>query len=178
MQQMPNDILQLFVSLQRFKTVAEHLNAEGHRTKSGALFTGQTVSRILRDKKYVEDGTVSQELWEQVQEIIEANKRGGTTRRVAHLCAGLLQCGCGQTMYVPTNSKKYVCAKCLNKLGKDDAEAIVVEKLKADGSPDVQEAVALWPTLSFEQKRELVESTVESIVCDGKRVSISLYAFS
>ena len=176
MQQVPKNIFQLFINLQRFKTVAEHLNAEGYSTSNDALFTGQTVSRILQDHQHLEDGAVSQELWDQVQEIVAANKRGGKTRRVANLCAGLLKCGCRQSMYVPTNSKKYVCSKCRKKIVKDDLETIVVEKLKADGSAEIQDVIGLWKVLAFEQKRELFENAIEEIVFDGKRISISLFA--
>lgn len=166
-----------FVKVRRLKTVAEHLNADGHRTPNGAYFTGQAVSRILNDKKYVDDGTISQILWDQCQEIIAANKRRGSTRRVAHLCSGLLKCGCGQTMYVLTNSKKYVCSNCRNKIAKDDLEAIVLENLKKSDIPDIDQGLSIWPSLSLAEKREIVESCVEQIIAEGKKVTVSLFAF-
>ncbi len=162
----------------RFKTVAEILNAEGHRTANGALFTGQSVSRILHDISHVNEGRVSQELWDQCQGILAAKKRGGgARRRVAHLCSGLLKCGCGQSMYVPTNSKKYVCSKCRNKIAKDDLEAVVLENLKDQNSPEIVKAISIWSSLSLPEKREIIESTVEEIIAEDKKVSIFLFAF-
>lgn len=174
---MIKEAFEYFIREGRYKTAAEHLNAEGHRTSNGAYLTGQAVSRILNDKKHLDDGTVSQELWDQCQEIIAANKRRGSTRRVAHLCSGLLKCGCGQTMYVPTNSKKYVCSKCRNKIAKDDLEVIVMENLKKSDIPDIDQGLSIWSSLSLAEKREIVESCVEQIIAEGKKVTVSLFAF-
>lgn len=162
----------------RFKTVAEILNAEGHRTLNGNMFTGQSVARILRDKSYVIEGRVSKKLWDQCQEILAAKKRDGSARRrVAHLCSGLLKCSCGQTMYIPSNSKKYTCVKCRNKIAKTDLEAIVLDNLKTVKSDDIQQAISIWSSLSLPEKREIVESTVKEIIAEGKKVSVSLFAF-
>ena len=170
--------LEHFSREHRFKTVAEILNAEGHRTGNGALFTGQSVSRILHDKSHVDEGRVSQELWDSCQEILAAKKRGGgSKRRVAHLCSGLLKCGCGQTMYVASNSKKYICSKCRNKIAKTDLEAIVLDKLKSVKSDNIQKAISIWQSLSLPEKREIIESTVKEIVAEDKKVSVSLFAF-
>lgn len=175
---MSKTIFQAFQRFRKFKTVAEHLNADGHRTTNETLFTGQSVARILRDKSHLEDGTVSQGLWDEVQAILAAKERGGgATRRVAHLCSGLLQCGCGQAMYVPTNSKKYTCQKCRNKVTKDDLEHIVVEKLKTSGNEQIVEMVSQWRGLSFEQKREVVESSIQLIIAEDKKVILTLFAF-
>lgn len=173
-----NLIFEIFIGVKRFKTVAEQLNAEGHRTSNNSLFTGQSVSRILKDKTHLENSTVTQELWDHCQEILAAKKRSGSSkRRVAHLCSGLLNCSCGQTMYVPTNSKKYVCSKCRNKIAKDDLETIIVQNLKLVGSPEAQSAVEQWAVLSFEQRREIVEATIEQIIAEGKKMTVSLYSF-
>lgn len=166
-----------FTKYSRFKTVAEHLNADGHRTINDCAFTGQAISRILKDQRHLKDGIVSQELWNECQEVIHAKNRSGSTRRVSHLCSGVLRCGCGHIMYVPTNSKKYVCSNCLNKVSKDDMEAIVLENLKLVRSGEIKEACAQWPTLSFSQKREIIESSVSHIIAEGKKVTVSLFAF-
>lgn len=174
---MIKEAFEYFIRERRYKTAAEHLNAEGHRTSNGAYFTGQAVSRVLSDKKHLDNGTVSQELWDQCLEIIAANKRRGSTRRVAHLCSGLLKCGCGQTMYVPTNSNKYVCSKCRNKIPKDDLETIVLENLKKSDIPDINQVLSIWSSLSLAEKREIVESCVEQIIAEGKMVTVSHFAF-
>ena len=169
-------IFEKYAKLKKFKTVAEQINADGHRTINGSLFTGQSIARILKDKTHLENGTVSQGLWDEVQTILKARKRGeNAKRRVAHLCSGLLKCGCGNAMYVPTRSQKYVCNKCLNKIAKEDLEHIVLENLRVAGSEEVQALVQRWSTLTFEQRREVVESTVQYIIADTKKVSLSLF---
>jgi len=170
-------VFRSFVREQRHKTVAEILNAEGYRTANGAMFTGQAISRILRNKQHLENRLVSRELWDQCREILAAKKRSGSTRRVAHLCSGLLKCGCGQTMYVPTNSKKYVCSKCRFKIAKDDIESILLEKLRHSDIPDIDKGISVWSSLSLAEQREIIESCVERIVAEDKKVTVSLFAF-
>jgi site-specific DNA recombinase len=168
----------IFTVSKRFKTVAEHLNAEGHRTENGAMYTGQSVARILRDVSHLQNGTIPQELWDKVQVILGAKERDGDAkRRVAHLCSGLLRCGCGQAMYVPTNSKKYTCQKCRNKIAKDDLEVIVLENLKSTGNKKITSMTDKWQSHSFEEKREIIESTVKEIVAEDKKVTLTLFAF-
>src|SRR5439155_645893 len=52
------------------------------------------------------------------------------TRRTVHLFAGLTFCACGQKMYVPSTSAKYVCARCRNKIPTEDLDAVFAEQLK------------------------------------------------
>lgn len=171
-------VFQSFQHLRKFKTVAEQINADGHRTENGAEFTGQSIARILHNKTHLENGTVTQELWDEVQTILAAKKRSGNAkRRVAHLCSGILRCGCGQPMYVPTNSKKYTCQKCRNKIAKDDLEAIVLANLKTSGNGKIVEMIHNWKNHSFEEKREIIESTVQEIIAEDKKVTLTLFAF-
>lgn len=172
-----DQIFEHFIRAKRFKTVAEILNANGYSTPNQNMITGQYVSRVLNNKKNVLSGLVSKELWDQAQEIVAANKRRGFSRRVAHLCSGLLKCSCGNAMYVPTNSKKYVCSKCRNKIAIDDMEAIVLENLKQSDIPNIEQGLSIWPSLSLAEKREIVESCVEQIIAEGKKVTVSLFAF-
>jgi site-specific DNA recombinase len=44
--------------------------------------------------------------------------------------AGIAFCECGETMYVPSNSPKYVCRTCRNKIPIADLDAIFSEEIK------------------------------------------------
>lgn len=74
---------------------------------------------------------ISEELWNQCSQIL------GTTSTVVnrpakiavHLFAGLVFCECGNKMYVPANSLKYICKACRSKIPADDLEGIFFEQL-------------------------------------------------
>ncbi|MGB0177408.1 MAG: zinc ribbon domain-containing protein, partial [Owenweeksia sp.] len=73
---------------------------------------------------------VSEELWEAVNTIIKQQKKGAKPRRnPTHLFSGLMQCHCGEKMYV-LHSRKYVCPTCRNKIAAADMETIFIEQLR------------------------------------------------
>lgn len=76
---------------------------------------------------------VPEALWSQVNQIIETQlkswKRRG--RLPVQVFGNLAHCSCGGKMYVRSNSPKYVCRKCQNKIPIADLEAIFQEEMKA-----------------------------------------------
>lgn len=71
-------------------------------------------------------------LWERCVAILDGQKasRKAPTRKVQHLFAGYAYCACGTKMYVWTNSPKYICSGCRNKIPVNDLEAVYREQLQ------------------------------------------------
>ncbi len=119
-------MFELFAANERRKTVCEILNAEGHRTRAGALFTSQTITRLLKDKNVIGvpsevEALVPEELWQRCNAILQSQKgKGGAARKVTNLFSGFVHCFCGQKMYVQSNTAKYVCTDCRTKITKED----------------------------------------------------------
>ena len=178
-------IFELFAKHQRKKKVAEILNGDGHRTRVDGMFTAQTITRLLTDEtvKGIEgeaEPLVSEELWQRCNSILETQKNaGGAKRGVAHLFSGFVYCSCGQKMYVPSGSPKYVCSDCRNKIPKDDLELAFRSQLKSYVLPNNLNEKNLnlydrWNSLSFEGRRCVVESITHRIEVDDKRVTCFL----
>lgn len=75
---------------------------------------------------------VSVELWDECNRIIgeQLKKNKRPAKKTVHLFTDIAVCSCGGTMYVPSNSPKYICKKCRNKIGNTDIEEIFREQLK------------------------------------------------
>ena len=152
---------ELFLEYKRKGTVAKLMNAAGYRTRDKRVWRDTQITRILvetsakgiyffnRVKKHghwknvvkpesewgkVEcDPIVPPTLWEQVNTIIEEQfktwKQPG--KLPVYPFSRVAFCACGGKMYVRSNSPKYVCRKCNNKIPIVDLEGIFRDELKA-----------------------------------------------
>ena len=79
------------------------------------------------------EAIVSEDLWGEVNLLLDEKRSQGKrqTKRVVHLFSGLTFCECETSMYVPSNSPKYTCRDCRNKIPVDDLEQIFKEELRA-----------------------------------------------
>ena len=123
---------------------------------------------------------VSAELWQRCNSILETQKQaGGAKRNVAHLFSGFVYCSCGQKMYVPSGSPKYVCNDCRNKIPKDDLELAFRSQLKSYALPENINVNNLnlydrWNSLSFADRRGMIETITQRIEIGDKRVTCFL----
>ena len=77
-----------------------------------------------------------------------------------HLFAGRAFCACGEKMYPPSNSPKYICRKCKNKIPIVDLDGIFQEQLKQFYvSPTAVAAHLAQSDDVLRAKAELLEST-------------------
>jgi site-specific DNA recombinase len=151
---------ELFLQHRRKGTVAKLLNVAGYRTRDGVVWRDTQVARVLTDssakgiyyfnrtKKHGDwkhaakpesewgkvecEPIVPESLWKQANQIIEEQlkswKKPG--KLPTQVFGNLAHCACGHKMYVRSNSPKYVCRKCHNKIPIEDLDAIVRQELK------------------------------------------------
>ncbi len=122
------------------KTTVERLlrdpTAKGLRRANYTKSTGQKRKWELKPKSdwiYVEvEPIVSADLWDQCNAILDEQRKRfkRAPRKTMHLFSGVTYCACGTKMYVPSNTPKYVCRSCRNKVPIVDLEGIYHEQLK------------------------------------------------
>jgi len=76
---------------------------------------------------------VDEETWDQVNAFLNEQRksRKKIAKKPVQLFAGVTVCECGTTMYVPSNTPKYVCYECRNKIPIEDLDEIFHEQLKS-----------------------------------------------
>ena len=93
----------------------------------------ETASIAPREEwEFVEcDRIVPDDLWDKIQAIIHGQKgsRPASGKIPVHTFSGMLRCSCGAGMAVPSNTAKYVCAKCRNNIPCEDLEDIFRDQL-------------------------------------------------
>ena len=112
---------------------------------------------------------VSVELWNECNSIIEDQhqKRKVYTRSPVHLFAGVAICECGGKMYVPSNSPKYVCRICRNKIDVSDLETIFHEQLKdfLCSDEEIRQHLEKADTIQREQ-----EELLQTLIAEQQKV--------
>jgi site-specific DNA recombinase len=99
---------------------------------------------------------VDESVWEACASILKERANGHKPGpRAVHLFTGVVYCTCGRKMYVPSNTPKWVCYGCRNKIPVPDLEAVFAEHLKAlVFSPDAIDAHLLEVDATIRGKRE------------------------
>lgn len=104
---------------------------------------------------------ISEDLWEQCNQILrsQTTKSSRPTKKTVRLFAGFAYCGCGNKMYVPSNTPKYVCFKCKNKIPVTDLEGVFQEQLRNFfiSSADLVKCLEVADE-EMKQKQELLDS--------------------
>lgn len=76
---------------------------------------------------------VSEALWNQCNALLEARQTKGErpAKKATYAFTGFVRCFCGQTMYVPSNTPKWTCYKCRNKIPVIDLDGLFRDELQA-----------------------------------------------
>lgn len=104
---------------------------------------------------------VADDLWQRCNALLNERKGNGRkpAKKAVHLFAGLAYCACGNKLYVPSNSPKYVCQKCRNKIPADDLAAVFHEQLKHFFlSPDEVAGYLSQADATIHEKEELLDT--------------------
>lgn len=107
------------------------------------------------------EAIVSEEVWGRANTILDEQRARlqRPARKPVHLFAGFAYCGCGQKMYVWSNSPKYVCSACRNKIPVTDLEAVYQEQLRSFlVSPDDIAAHRAAAQEAISEKERLIAS--------------------
>ena len=185
---------ELFRQHRRKGTVARILNAAGHRTRQGKLWTDTQIRRMLADSSAI--GTyyvtrvkkggdwryetkpesewgripceplVSDALFNEVVQIIEEQRKVNRVpgKAPSHTFSSLAWCACGGKMYVRSDSAKYLCQKCNNKIPVVDLEGIFHDELETFFTAPEKIAAHIADSDKTRQQKEELLATHERAI--------------
>jgi site-specific DNA recombinase len=191
------EVYELFLQHRRKFTVARILNEKGYRTRKGRLWEEIQIKDMLTDSsakgvyffnKEKRTGSwkgvpkpesewgridcppiVSEAVWSEANRILEETRRAWKQpgRLPSQPFSKLAWCGCGGKMYARTDSPKYLCRKCNNKIAIVDLENVFHQKLKGFFSEPEQMATRLRQSEeTLKEKEALVavhQQTIQKI---------------
>jgi site-specific DNA recombinase len=133
-------------------------------TKSKGAGRGWTVKPEDEWVLSAVEPVISEDLWEQCNQILtsQTTKSQRPSKKTVRLFAGFAYCDCGNKMYVPSNTPKYVCFKCKNKIPIDDLEGVFQEQLKSFfiSSTDLVKCLEVADE-TMTQKQRLLDSLIK-----------------
>jgi len=103
---------------------------------------------------------VADSLWNQCNALLDARRIRGErpAKKATHAFTGFVRCSCGYTMYVPSNTPKWVCYKCRNKIPITDLDGLFRDELTAYMVDPEKAAAFVGGTQSgIAEKRELLD---------------------
>ncbi len=113
----------------------EDPTAKGIRRANYSVSTGENKHWTYKNKSewvfHECPAIISEEKWDRVQAIMaeQSKARKQPLNRKTHIFTGYITCICGAKMYLSSDSSKYTCSKCKNKIHKDDIEEIFHQQL-------------------------------------------------
>ncbi|KAB2880920.1 recombinase family protein [bacterium] len=143
-------------------------SAKGKRRANYTKSLGDNKKWVMKPKKewvFLDiEPIVTEELWNECNKILDDQRKNHKAPgpKPVHLFTGILHCSCGGRMYIPSDSSKYTCVKCRNKIGSSDMETIFQEQLKSFlfSKEDIMDYLSKADE-TIKEKEELIESLVK-----------------